>query len=68
MKKYDYMMITEIGELIPKPEVVTELLNNGYYVVPNSFINRYMDDEHELIMLKLKIKNKKLIEAEDYNG
>lgn len=68
MKKYDYMMITEIGELIPKPEVVTELLNNGYYVVPNSFIDKYMDDEHELIMLKLKIKNKKLIEVEDYNG
>lgn len=58
----DYMIESTIGNVIPKPEVVAELIDNGYYVISDEMMHRLLAEERELIKFKEKIKKGILIE------
>lgn len=57
----DYMIESTIGEIIPKPEVVAEFIDNGYYVVSDVLMHRLLADEREIIKLKKMLKENNLI-------
>ena len=56
------MIESTIDNVIPKPEVVAELIDNGYYVISNEMMHRLLAEERELIKFKEKIKKGILIE------
>lgn len=58
----DYMIESTIGNVIPKPEVVAEFIDNGYYVISDEMMHRLLAEERELIKFKEKIKKGILIE------
>lgn len=61
--KYEYMVVSTIGGLIPKPEIVEEFTKNGYYVVSEGYMKSLLDEERELVRLKQKLKRGELIES-----
>lgn len=52
----DLILESEIGEKIVNPEVTKELCSNGFYVLPDSLMKQFLNDESELIHLKEKLK------------
>lgn len=54
----DLIVESEIGEKIVNPEVTKELCSNGFYVLPDSLMKQFLDDESELIHLKEKLNRK----------
>ena len=59
----DIMIRTTIDELIPNPDVVKVLKENGYCILGDKVVDRMIKSELELAKLKVKIKKGELIES-----
>lgn len=54
----DLIVKSETGEIIVNPEVTKELCSNGFYILSDSLMKQFLDDESELIHIKEEIKRK----------
>ena len=61
----EYTIESTIGNIIPKPEVVAELRDNGYYVISDAMMHRLLREEMELIKFKERVKRGELLDSKN---
>lgn len=55
----DLIITNEANDKIINPDVVKKLKDAGYYVVSESLMKQFLDDELELVKIKESMKGKR---------